>query len=105
MKVILDECLPRRLLKDLHLHAVTTVPRQGWAGKPDNELLNLMKDQFDVFVTIDSNLIFKQSLRNSSLCVIVLHAQNSCYESLFPLVEPLSNAIQIAQPGIVVELP
>ena len=104
MKVILDECLPRRLIRDLHSHTVTTVPRQGWAGKTDSELLRLIKDEFDVFVTMDSNMIYQQSLRTGSLCVVVLHAQNSCYETLLPLVGPILNAIINARPGTVIEL-
>jgi len=55
MKVILDECLPRRLVRELHLHSVTTVLRQGWAGRRDSELLSLIRGEFDVFVTMDSN--------------------------------------------------
>lgn len=39
MKLILDECLPRRLLKDLSNHSATTVPRQGWAGVTNGALL------------------------------------------------------------------
>ena len=32
MRVLLDECLPRRLGRELTGHAVTTVPQAGWAG-------------------------------------------------------------------------
>ena len=104
MKVILDECLPRRLARDLHSHTITTVPRQGWAGRKDSELLSLIRGEFDVFVTMDSNLIYQQALPSDSLCVIVLHAPNSCYETLLPLVERLLAAIIQAKPGLVIEL-
>ena len=51
MRVILDECLPRRLLRDLPDHVVTTVPRQGWAGVTNGALLErVQSDEFDVFV-------------------------------------------------------
>ena len=104
MTVILDECLPRRLARDLHSHTITTVPRQGWAGRKDSELLSLIRGEFDVFVTMDSNLIYQQALPSDSLCVIVLHAPNSCYETLLPLVERLLAAINQAKPGLVIEL-
>ncbi|MEI6168817.1 MAG: DUF5615 family PIN-like protein [bacterium] len=104
MKVILDECLPRRLARDLHSHTITTVPRQGWAGRKDSELLSLIRGEFDVFVTMDSNLIYQQALPADSLCVIVLHAPNSCYETLLPLIERLLDAINNAKPGRVIEL-
>jgi len=104
MKVILDECLPRRLVRDLHAHAVTTVPRQGWAGMKDAALLRLIQGEFDVFVTLDANLVYQQSLRPDSLCVIVLRAQNSCYETLLPVVDRLLKAISSARPGTVIEI-
>ena len=39
MKIILDECLPRRLLRDMSDYIATTVPRQGWAGITNGALL------------------------------------------------------------------
>jgi predicted nuclease of predicted toxin-antitoxin system len=102
MKVLLDECLPRRLLRDLSSFSATTVPRQGWAGKSDSELLNLATDEFDVFITLDSNLIFQQNLETMSLSIVVLHAVNSRYETLQPLVPELLDAIEsIEVPGTV----
>ena len=32
MKVILDECLPKRLISELPEYEVVTVPMVGWAG-------------------------------------------------------------------------
>ncbi|HRJ42715.1 MAG TPA: hypothetical protein PL105_12595 [Caldilineaceae bacterium] len=32
MKVLLDECLPRRLKRELSGHPVSTVPEMGWVG-------------------------------------------------------------------------
>jgi predicted nuclease of predicted toxin-antitoxin system len=41
MRVLLDECLPRKLKNDLPGHAARTVPEMGWAGKKNGELLQL----------------------------------------------------------------
>jgi hypothetical protein len=38
MKVLLDECLPKKLKWELTGHKVITVPEQGWAGKKNGEL-------------------------------------------------------------------
>jgi hypothetical protein len=38
MRVLLDECLPRRLKAHLAPHQVITVPEAGWAGTKDAEL-------------------------------------------------------------------
>ena len=61
MKILLDECIDRRLAKDIQGHEVLTVPQAGWAGIKNGELLRLAQAQFDVFVTVDQNLSFQQN--------------------------------------------
>jgi hypothetical protein len=41
VKILLDECVDRRLARDLAGHSVTTVPRDGWAGIKNGDLLAL----------------------------------------------------------------
>ena len=104
MRVLLDECLPRRLIRDLHGHEVTTVPRQGWNGKRNGELLSLAQDEFDVFVTLDSSLEHQQNLTGFSVCVMVLHAVNSRYETLAPLVPRIREELSRAAVGTILHV-
>jgi predicted nuclease of predicted toxin-antitoxin system len=62
VKILLDECIDRRLVKEIEGHEVVTVPQAGWAGIQNGELLRLAQAQFDVFVTVDRNLSFQQHL-------------------------------------------
>lgn len=101
MKVILDECLPVRLLRDLSEHAVTTVPRQGWAGVTNGALLKRIEPEFDVFITMDSNLVHQQNMTGLQMGLIILHGPNSRYETLQPLVHKIREAILQAKPGSV----
>ncbi len=39
MRVLLDECVPRRFGRELVGHDVRTVPQEGWSGKENGELL------------------------------------------------------------------
>jgi hypothetical protein len=41
LRVLLDECLPRRFGAALQGHVVTTVPQAGWAGLTNGALLPL----------------------------------------------------------------
>ncbi len=104
MKVILDECLPRRLLRDFSDHSTTTVPRQGWAGVTNGALLEHINPDFDVFITMDSNIVHQQNTDQLQLCLIVLHGPNSNYETLQPLVPQINEAIQQAEPGAIIYL-
>ena len=50
MRVLLDECVPRRLGRELVGHDVRTVPQEGWSGKKNGELLALMSAaRFEAF--------------------------------------------------------
>lgn len=62
MKILLDECVDRRLTRDLAGHSVTTVPRHGWAGIKNGDLLALAEKEFDAFITVDRKLAKQQDL-------------------------------------------
>ena len=53
MRVLLDECLPRRLKHALVGHDARTTPEMGWASRQNGELLRLAEREFDVFLTVD----------------------------------------------------
>jgi hypothetical protein len=77
MRVILDECLPRKLGLELVGHIVTTVPQAGWAGILNGRLLGLIGGNFDAFVTVDKNLPAQQKTGILSFGVIVLRAPSN----------------------------
>lgn len=81
MRVLLDECLPRKLKNDLSGHDVSTVPEATWAGKKNGELLELAAGQFDVFITSDQNLVYQQRLQTAKIAVVVLVTKNNRLES------------------------
>ena len=54
MKVLLDECVPRKLKNSLLDHECQTVPQAGFTAKKNGELLSLAERAgFDVFLTMD----------------------------------------------------
>ena len=72
MRVLVDECVDRRLTRDLlHAHEVRTVPQMGWPGIRNGALLTLAAAEFGVFITVDRNLSFQQSLVQFDLAVCV----------------------------------
>jgi hypothetical protein len=62
VRVLLDECLPRRLKRELLGHDARTAPEMGWASKRNGELLALAAGAFDVFLTVDRNLSYRRSI-------------------------------------------
>ena len=101
MKLLLDECVDRRLARDLTAHDVRTVPQMGWAGKRNGELLRLAQQQFEVFITVDRNLAFQQNLPQFSIAVLVLHAPSNKLDDLRLLVSNILNALPTLSRGTV----
>lgn len=99
MRVLLDECIDRRLAREIEGHEVVTVPQAGWAGIKNGELLRLAQGQFDVFVTVDRNLSFQQSLPGFSIAVIVLRAPTNRLKDMRPLVPRLIQALPLVSKG------
>lgn len=108
MRVLLDECLPRKLKRAIHGHDITTVPEMGWGGTKNGALLRLATPSFDAFVTIDQGVRFQQNIaaltRSTGLGVVVLSAPSNRLEALLPLVPQLHEALSILQPGHVVRV-
>jgi hypothetical protein len=76
MRVLLDECLPRRLKAEFAGHQVQTVQEAGWVGMENGVLLQLAPGQFDVFLTVDRNLTFQQNVKGLKIGVIVMVARS-----------------------------
>lgn len=104
MKVLLDECVDRRLGRDLIGHDVQSVPQAGWAGIKNGELLTLAQTRFDVFVTTDQNLEYEQNIRSFSIAVIALHGTTNRITDLRPLVPELLAKIGQCKPGTVTHI-
>ena len=86
MRILLDEDLPRRLASRLVGHEVSTVQRCGWAGVKNGKLLVLAATQFDVLLTMDSNLEYQQNLATLPIGVLVIQAVSNRIEHLEPVV-------------------
>ena len=103
MRLLLDECLDRRLARDIVGHDVSTVQQMGWAGVENGELLRrAAAAAFDAFITADRNLSFQQNLDDQPLAVVVLKAHSNRLADLKPLVPKLLAALADLRRGGVV---
>jgi PIN like domain len=105
MRILLDECVPRPLRRELSGHEVRTVVEMGWAGKRNGELLRLLTaEHFAVFLTTDQNLQYQQNLRGLQVAVVVLVAPTNRLDDLVRLMPAVPTVIETIQAGAVVEV-
>jgi hypothetical protein len=100
VRLLLDECVPRPLKRELTGHAVSTVIEQGWSSKRNSELLRLMlAEGFEAFLTVDQHLPFQQNVAASGVAVIVVLARTNRLKELRPLVPAILDALLRVNPG------
>ena len=93
MRILLDESLPRPLSRLLVGHDVSTVAQQGWTSLSNGALLRQAAETFDVMLTADQNIEFRQHLSTLPVAVVVLAAESNRLESLEPLVPAVLDAL------------
>lgn len=104
MRVLLDECLPKKLKSEFTEHEVKTVPEMGWAGKKNGELMRLVVGEFEVFVTADQNIEYQQNLKVSEIAVIFLVAVDNRFETLKPLIPQVEDKLREIKMGEVIHV-
>jgi len=102
VRVLLDECTPRRLTRELHGLDVAHVADLGWQGRRNGRLLASMRESgFDTLITVDRNLQFQQNVPAAGMIVVVLVAKTNRLADLRPLIPRVREILAAACPGIV----
>ena len=105
MRILLDECVPRPLKRELTDYQVRTVVEMGWSGKKNGELLQLMtQESFTILLTADQNLRYQQNLQEAGIGVVVLVAPSNRLPDLIPLMPKARNVLSAIAPGEVIEV-
>lgn len=99
MRILLDECVPARLGRELIGHEVRTVPAMGWASKDNGALLSLAEGNFDVFMTTDQRISYQQAVAKFSIALVVLAARRNKIEFLLRMLPELQRVLGNVQPG------
>jgi predicted nuclease of predicted toxin-antitoxin system len=99
VNILLDECVPARFGRLLVEHSVITVPRRGWAGIKNGDLLALAEKEFDAFITVDRKISTQQDLTKFKIAVLLLGARTNRLEDIRPLVSQLLKAVGHAAAG------
>jgi predicted nuclease of predicted toxin-antitoxin system len=94
VKVLLDECVSRRLVRELSGHDVKTCKQMGWLSIKNGRLLKLAATEFDVFVTVDANMSFQQDRGALPLPVVVLRIKGPRPADVLLLAPALRKALE-----------
>ena len=99
MRVLIDECIPRKFKSCLRPHDCQTVPEAGLAGKKNGELIGLAEGRFDVLVTLDKGLQFQQNLEDRQIGIVLIRSKSNRMADLQQHTQACLAAIESIRPG------
>ena len=101
MRVFVDECINKRLMRHLTGHTYVHILDTPLRSTANGVLLRAIAPDYDVFLTRDQNLKFQQNLQRYPLAFVVLRARSNRLADLLPLMPKLLVALdQIAADGV-----
>ena len=98
MRILLDECFPKKLKRELPGYEVKMVQEMGWSGRKNGALLSLAAPAFDVLITVDQSLRYQQNLGRFEIGIVALKAVSNRIEHLAPLMPQVRSALTSIRP-------
>ena len=102
MRILIDECLPRKVKFSLTGHECVTVREAGLSGRENGELLHLAERKFDVLLTVDKGIRYQQNLSGRSIAVLLIRAKSNDIDDILPHVPACLKALESMKHGDVV---
>ena len=78
---------------------VETVGYRGLKGFGNGSLLSVAEENFDVLVTLDTNLPHQRNLHRYNIGVVVVRPRNQSMEALVDLMPEVNQALREVQQG------
>jgi len=105
MKVLLDECIPRKFKRSLPGHECQTVPEAGLAGKTNGELISLAeRSGFEVLLTVDKGLAHEPNVAGRKIAILIVRAKSNRLADVLPHAEACVAQISSIRPGQIVRI-
>ena len=106
MKLLLDECLPRRAKFFFAEagHECETVRDAGFSGKENGESIGLAEKEFEVLITIDKNIPHQQNITGRKIAILIIRAASNDIDDIRPHVPQALAALKTIRPGQIVEV-
>jgi predicted nuclease of predicted toxin-antitoxin system len=97
MKILLDECLPKKLSTLITNFEVQTVRQLSWHTFKNGTLLDKAQHQFDFLITVDKNMPTQLNLLKYNIGVIILAAKSNSIIDIQPLVPKIIEIVNLGK--------
>src|SRR5690349_956244 len=102
MRILLDECLPRRLKAHLAGNACRTIPEAGWRANGMASCWSWRKGATTCSSRSTRGVGDQQNLRGRGIAIVILRARSNRLEDLLERVPACLAAMERFRPGEVI---
>ena len=100
MKILLDECVNRKLKSRLAGIEAYTVAEMGWRSLRNGNLMRAaIENDFDVLLTVDKNLEYQQNMDKYDIIVVVFDVLKNTIQHLEALVPAFRTQLPTFEKG------
>jgi hypothetical protein len=100
LRILLDECVPRRLKRHFRDRGlVLTVMDAGLSGYKNGQLLRRISGDFNVFITIDKSIQHQQNLASFDISFALLRVPSNDIVDIEPVLPRLFVRWHELKPG------
>ncbi|MEM6313869.1 MAG: hypothetical protein AAF743_07265 [Planctomycetota bacterium] len=94
MKILLDNCVPKRAKRLLSQHTVQHTSELGLGELGNGKLIQTAADLgFDVLLTVDQNIRREHNLAQLPIAIIELYVRDTRFPALIPLEPHFEDAL------------
>jgi hypothetical protein len=105
VRIVLDECVNPRVERLLKAdHSVLSVLGLGWGGLPDNILIDRLRGQCEVFLTIDQGFEHEHNLSLLGFGIVIVHVPRNRLGHYAAIRDEIIHAVSTVRPGEVVHV-
>jgi len=100
MKILLDECVTKKLIPFLKDHEVSTVSQMKWNGLKNGELISKVEQGgFEMLLTIDKKIKYQQNISKYDIIIVIINTPSSAIQFLSEYIPNLNKAINSFEKG------
>jgi Domain of unknown function (DUF5615) len=100
MRLLHNECIPRKLKNSFQSHDCRSVIEEGWAGKKNGELLRLAENcGFQIFLTLDHGFEYQQKLSSRAMAVLLIRTDSNRLPDLLRHIPEILQVLSTIQPA------
>ena len=104
MKILFDNCTPATLRRHFVGYDVTLAMERGWEEFRNGDLLKIAQTEFDVIISVDTNIKYQQRLEEYEIALIVLRSIRNTEPRVGELVPETLILLETIQPRDVIYL-